>query len=204
MAKIKNSKLVCVLLSILLISTISVYSVRTYESKCRYNALVKEHEVLQEHIDKLEKTVDSLNLRLQNKVCNWSPLINAMIEVESEGNKMAIGTSGDYGVLQIREILVSECNNILKSKNIDKYYVHTDAFDKDKSIEMFHLIAEKYVPEIDYEKMARIWNGGPTAYLKYIKKDNKFVENKYYISTTDYWIKVKNILEKQQNNLYFN
>ena len=69
---------------------------------------------------------------------------------------------------------------------------------KDKSIEMFHIIADKYVPDGNYEKMARIWNGGPSAHIRYVTKNDQVIENKYYIRTNDYWLKVKNELNKEK------
>ena len=194
---IKNY-LLCIMLGIFIIMIILTYSVRTYNSMYEYNMLYKEHELLKEEINKLEKTIDSLTNEDNVKYCKWKPLINAMIMVESKGDELAIGKNGDYGVLQIRKIMVEECNNILRSKNINKYYAHNDAFNKDKSIEMFHIIADKYAPDGDYEKMARIWNGGPSAHIRYVTKNDQVIENKYYIRTNDYWLKVKNELNKQK------
>lgn len=142
---------------------------------------------LEDEIECLKYKIDSLeNIISKNpKVSNWMPLVEAMIHVESRGNENAVGKQGDYGVLQIRKIMIDECNNILKSKGIDLQYSHVDAFDRDKSIQIFHIIADKYAPDGDYETMARIWNGGPNA---------KYPNTKAYDRTTEYWEKVKNAL----------
>lgn len=200
MKKIIVTKKFYVVLSILLLSLLIGYIIYMTNLIGRYNNVFEQNLIMKEEMYQIQESIDSLK-QVVGKDCKWNPLVNAMIHVESRGDEKAIGTSGDYGVLQIRKIMVTECNNILKSKNINKRYKHSDAFDKDKSIEIFHIIAEKYVPDGDFEKMARIWNGGPTAHLPYINKNNVVIENKYYNITTEYWLKVKNALKNQENNL---
>lgn len=90
----------------------------------------------------------------------WDPLLNALKTVESNNNPNAIGKSNDKGILQITPILIKEVNRLGYN------YTHDDAFDVKKSEEMFYIIAEHYCFEHDYEKMARIWNGGPKGYKK--------------------------------------
>lgn len=193
-----KTNLACIILCLLLISIIITYSIRTYNSIYQYNIMYEQYDLLKKKNIDMQKTIDSLNSELNNRSCTWMPLIDAMIAVESQGNENAIGSLDSYGILQIREIMVKECNNILKANNITKMYTHTDAFDKTKSIEMFHLIANKYAPDGDYEKMARIWNGGPTAYKPFITKNNETIENKSYIKTSVYWEKIKKELEKNK------
>ena len=219
MKKFIKKNFVYILLSLLLLATIVTYSIRTYyymyDYKVineKYENLFQEYENLLQEKYKKDKIIDSLSNKLNNNHYSytshnkrfWEPLSNAMIKVESKGNDSAIGKHGDYGALQIREILVIECNNILKSKNINKKYVHEDAFDRNKAMEMFHIIADKYVPDVNYEnpiisyeKMARIWNGGPNAYKQYIVRDGKMIENKSYINTTPYWDKIVTELKNQ-------
>ena len=81
----------------------------------------------------------------------WKDFIPALIQVESEGNPRALGKNNDRGILQITPILVKEVNRISGLA-----YTHDDAWDPEKSIEMFYIIARKYCPEQDFEKMARI------------------------------------------------
>ena len=107
----------------------------------------------------------------------WKDFIPALIQVESEGNPRALGKNNDRGILQITPILVKEVNRISGST-----YTHDDAWDPEKSIEMFYIIARKYCPEQDFEKMARIWNGGPKGHTKEC--------------TIIYWNKVKNELDR--------
>lgn len=90
---------------------------------------------------------------------DWNPIMEAIIQVESEGNANAV--SGKYcGAMQISPILVEECNNILKSRNSKKRYTLKDRFSVEKSKEMFLLIQSHFNPSNDVEKAIRSWNGG--------------------------------------------
>ena len=101
----------------------------------------------------------------------WDPLLKALKIVESDNNPAAIGKSNDKGILQITPILVKDVNRFGYN------FKHDDAFDIKKSEEMFYIIAEHYCPNHDFEKMARIWNGGPNGYKKK--------------HTIEYWNRVK-------------
>ena len=52
---------------------------------------------------------------------NWNPVIEAIIQVESEGNPNAV-SGNSVGVMQITPILVKECNEILKKQKSKKRY----------------------------------------------------------------------------------
>jgi hypothetical protein len=100
-----------------------------------------------------------------------SRLITAIATVESQLNEKAV-SKDCVGYLQIRPIVVQECNNILKQRNSTKHYTLSDRLNKKKSIEMFYLIQEKFNPSYNVEKALCIWNAGP--YSK--KKPTKYVE----------------------------
>lgn len=90
---------------------------------------------------------------------DWTPIMEAIIQVESEGNANAV--SGKYcGAMQISPILVEECNNILKERNSKKRYSLKDRFSVEKSKEMFLLIQSHFNPSNNVEKAIRSWNGG--------------------------------------------
>ena len=115
---------------------------------------------------------------------NWMPLIEAIAYIESGHNEKIVSKSGTYvGYLQIGPSLVQECNNILRAKGINKRYTLEDRKNREKSIEMFILIQEKYNPEHDIEKAVRLWNGGPRYTVK---------------STTAYYNKVMRRLAQDQ------
>ena len=106
---------------------------------------------------------------------NLNRLITAIATVESELNEKAV--SGDcVGYLQIRPLLIKECNNILKKKNSKKRYSLSDRFSKKKSIEMFYLIQEKFNPSHNVERALWVWNAGPYSKKRPTKYINKVMK----------------------------
>jgi hypothetical protein len=90
---------------------------------------------------------------------DWNPVMDAIIQVESEGNPHAV-SGNSAGTMQITPILVEDCNDILKKMKSKKRYTLADRFSVSKSKEMFLLIQMYYNPTNDVEKAIRIWNGG--------------------------------------------
>ena len=92
---------------------------------------------------------------------DWNPVIDAIIEVESEGKADAVDKSGkSCGIMQITPILVKECNRILELKKSSKRYTMNDRFSVNKSKEMFLLFQSYYNPKNSVELAIRSWNGG--------------------------------------------
>ena len=102
---------------------------------------------------------------------NGNPVMDAIIQVESEGNPNAV-SGNSVGAMQITPILVKDCNEILKKQKSNKRYTMADRYSVEKSKEMFLLIQRYYNPQNNVEKAIRSWNGG----LKYSVK----ATNKYY------------------------
>jgi hypothetical protein len=102
---------------------------------------------------------------------NWNPVMDAIIQVESEGNPNAV-SGNSVGAMQITPILVEDCNNILKRQKSKKRYTMADRYSVAKSKEMFLIIQKYYNPENNIEKAIRLWNGG----VKYTTK----ATNRYY------------------------
>jgi len=100
---------------------------------------------------------------------DWSRVINAIIEVESEGNAKAV-SGNSCGAMQITPILVKECNNILRQKGSKLRYTLKDRFSIAKSKEMFLLIQRHSNPENNVEKAIRRWNGGPRYSVRHTQK----------------------------------
>lgn len=98
-------------------------------------------------------TVDS-----SQSVC-WENVMNAIIQVESNGNSKAKHGSS-VGAMQITPLLVAECNNILRGRRCKKRYKLSDRLSVRKSKEMFLLIQSKYNPLRNIEQAIRSWNGG--------------------------------------------
>jgi predicted NACHT family NTPase len=102
---------------------------------------------------------------------NWNPVMDAIIQVESEGNPKAV-SGNSVGAMQITPILVKDCNEILKKQKSKKRYTMADRYSVAKSKEMFLLIQSYYNPGNSIEKAIRSWNGG----VKYSVR----ATNKYY------------------------
>ena len=91
---------------------------------------------------------------------DWTPVMEAIILVESEGNPNAV-SGNSVGAMQITPILVRECNNILQSRGSDKRYTLADRYNVEKSKEMFLLIQSEHNKQNNVERAIRSWNGGP-------------------------------------------
>ena len=102
---------------------------------------------------------------------NWNPVMDAIIQVESEGNPRAV-SGNSVGAMQITPILVKDCNEILKKQKSKKRYTMDDRYSVAKSKEMFLLIQSYYNRENSIEKAIHFWNGG----VKYSVR----ATNKYY------------------------
>ena len=101
---------------------------------------------------------------------DWTPVMEAIIQVESEGNPKA-KSGNSVGVMQITPILVAECNDILKRRKSKKRFSLRDRFDLAKSKEMFVLIQSYFNPQNDIERAIRAWNGG---YRYSVKRTQKY------------------------------
>ena len=109
---------------------------------------------------------------------NWNPVIEAIIQVESEGNRFA-KSGNQVGAMQITPVLVRECNRILELRESKKRYSLADRFSIAKSKEMFLLIQSFHNAENNIEFAIRSWNGG----VNYSKK-----------ATQRYYEKVKKLI----------
>ena len=108
---------------------------------------------------------NNLNNELSSDDFDWNPVMEAIIQVESEGNPKA-KSGNSVGVMQITPILVAECNKILKRKNSKKRYRLSDRYSVSKSKEMFLLMQSVYNPLNSIEQAIRAWNGGNHYNLK--------------------------------------
>ena len=103
---------------------------------------------------------DSIWSMTKKSSFDWNPVMDAIIQVESEGNPNAV-SGNSVGAMQITPILVRECNNILQSRGSDKRYTLADRYNVEKSKEMFLLIQSECNKQNNVEKAIRSWNGGP-------------------------------------------
>lgn len=103
--------------------------------------------------------------RATTRTFDWNPVMEAIIEVESNGNHRA-QNGNQVGAMQITPILVEDCNEILKQRKSKKRYKLSDRFNVEKSKEMFLLIQSWYNPKNNVEKAIRSWNGGVNYKVK--------------------------------------
>lgn len=87
----------------------------------------------------------------------WGGVIKAIELVESEGKANAVSRDGRYvGCLQISQILVRECNQILGYKK----FTYDDRYNREKSHELFIIYQEHFNREGNMERAIRLWNSG--------------------------------------------
>ncbi|WP_448907750.1 lytic transglycosylase domain-containing protein [Hoylesella shahii] len=110
-----------------------------------------------------------------NSNFSWEPVMEAIIQVESGGNRFA-KSGKSVGAMQITPICVKEVNLYLKQLNIKKAYTLKDRFSVEKSKEIFLLIQKRHNPKNNVERAIRAWNGG----LRYSKKGTQ----RYYEKVT--------------------
>lgn len=97
---------------------------------------------------------EPVTVDLQKK---WGPVMRAIEQVESDGRANAVSKNGKWvGCLQISEILVRQCNQILGKKK----FTYKDRYSKEKSYEMFIIYQEHFNKEGNMEKAIRLWNSG--------------------------------------------
>lgn len=113
------------------------------------------------------------NNETQSPQFDWNPVMDAIIQVESEGNPKAV-SGNSCGAMQITPILVRECNNILKRRKSKKRFKLSDRFNVAKSKEMFILFQSVHNPRNSIEQAIRSWNGG----LRYSIKGTQRYFNK--------------------------
>ena len=101
----------------------------------------------------------------------WTTLQMAIAMTESQFNPKAVGATKDWGVIQITPIYVKECNRILGEEK----YTHSDAFDIEKSLEMFEIMQAHYNPNRDLDKAIRYHNRADW-YAKKVKKNIIFIQ----------------------------
>ena len=101
-----------------------------------------------------------VSVDLQKK---WGPVMKAIEQVESDGRANAVSKNGKWvGCLQISEILVRQCNQILGKKK----FTYKDRYSKEKSYEMFIVYQEYFNKEGNMEKAIRLWNSGDLNCMK--------------------------------------
>lgn len=90
------------------------------------------------------------------EVTEWDVFVEALIQVESEGNPFAVGKTNDLGILQITPIYVKDVNRILGEER----FTLDCRVDIDKSLEMFEIYQRYYNPDKDINRAIKLHNPG--------------------------------------------
>ena len=109
-------------------------------------------------------------VQVQDTLTTWQALQLAIAMTESEFKADALGTQGDKGVFQIRDIYVAEVNRLSGMQ-----YAPSDAFDVSKSLEMFALMQQYKNPTRDIDK-AIYYHNKSNAYKRKVMENLAFVE----------------------------
>jgi len=95
-------------------------------------------------------------IREDSNLSEWELLIMAFIKTESDFNQYARSSKDALGILQETEVFVKEVNRLLGEEK----FVHSDAYDPMKSIEMFYLYQAFKNPSRDQDKAIYLHNPG--------------------------------------------
>ena len=106
----------------------------------------------------------------QESLSEWAKLQLAIALTESRFDPDAVGSNGDLGLFQMREIYVEEVNRVCGTD-----YKHEDALDPDKAIEIFNAMQGYYNPSKDMDTAIRYHNKGQ-AYKKKVMDNLALIE----------------------------
>lgn len=109
-------------------------------------------------------------LHVYPSVDDRSVLILSMMWVESNFNPDSIGENDDTGILQITPVYVREVNRILGCGR----YSLDDAYDIDRSLEMFDILQSYHNPDKDIINTIHYHNKSPLYRDRVIQTYNKF------------------------------
>ena len=126
----------------------------------------KQEKVVEEKIKEVYVEGEELD--------EWTILTMAIMKTESEFDPEAMGSSGDLGVFQITEIFVHEVNRLLGEEG----YTHLDAFNVEKSIEMFNIVQDGHNPDKSISKAIAVHNpgGASIGYGKKVYDNIRFIK----------------------------
>lgn len=90
------------------------------------------------------------------EVDEWAVLVGALIQVESNGDTLAVGRTNDLGALQLTPIYVADANRIVGEER----WTLDDRRSLVKSLEMFETIQAHYNPSRNIAKAIKLHNPG--------------------------------------------
>ena len=117
-----------------------------------------------------QSAMELLRKQHRNDLTEWDRLILAISFTESRFNPDAVGKAGDTGHLQITPVYVKEINRLYGTD-----YTIEDAFDIDKSLEMFYLMQQFKNPTGNLEQ-AIYYHNKSAQYLNTVKENLAMIE----------------------------
>lgn len=131
--------------------------------------------------DKQEKVVEEKIKEVYvegEELDEWTILTMAIMKTESEFDPSRIGATQDVGIMQFTPIAVEEVNRILRLEGKEEEYSHLDAFDIEKTIEMFNIIQNYHNKEQNISKAIHQHNpgGASIGYGKKVYDNIRFIK----------------------------
>lgn len=108
----------------------------------------------------------------------WTILTMAIMKTESEFDPSRIGATQDVGIMQFTPVGIEEVNRILRLEGKEEEYSHLDAFDIEKTIEMFNIIQSYHNKEQNISKAIHQHNpgGASIGYGKKVYDNIRFIK----------------------------
>ena len=97
---------------------------------------------------------DNIDYHRVENLSDWELFTLALIDVESNGDSLAVGHTNDLGILQLTPIYVEDVNRICGEER----YTLENRKSKAKSLEMFEIMQEYYNPTKDIAKGIKLHN----------------------------------------------
>jgi len=110
--------------------------------------------------------------RQTSDLTEWELLEMAIVTTESRYNKYARSNMNALGLFQETEIYVKECNKIVGEDR----YVHSEAYNPVKAVEMFNIYQNDKNPKHDPDKAIHLHNPGSTSYAGLVWKSMEEVK----------------------------
>lgn len=130
----------------------------------------KQEKVVEEKIKEVYVAGEELD--------EWTILTMAIMKTESEFDPSRIGATQGVGIMQFTPIAVEEVNRILRLEGKEDEYSHLDAFDIEKTIEMFNIIQNYHNKEQNISKAIHQHNpgGASIGYGKKVYDNIRFIK----------------------------
>ncbi len=108
-----------------------------------------------------------------NALTDYEVLLLAIAKTESDFDPLARGKADDLGVFQITPVFVREVNRILG----DTVYLHEDALDMKKSLEMVTVVQDRYNAEHDITRAIARHNpcGNAIGYARKVRENMAWI-----------------------------